>query len=940
MSIGRALQRPPECDPTLTRARPSFIRHALGAGRGLPALVAAVPMAWFGAASAVPLTVSVVQHEGAAARIRIDMPAGAEPVLAWAGLRGPGPYPLALIWSGAELKLAAPLPALPHASTGPLQSITLRTVGSTDRLEVLLRQPVYPRLRRIGGTWFLDLLPETREPLAALPPSPPAGVPPAALPSSVTAPEPLLVDLTVNGLRQADIARAELLPDGKVLIASENWKAARLAPAGAPLEMSDGTPAFAVDQVAGARFSVDRQLLRIDIEAPPAAFAAESMEVASGAQAAPGRTSAGAVLNYDVTLTRPGNGTAATSGATVEAIGFGSFGTAVTSAVLSDDGTGRRAARLDSYWRYDLPDAMQSVVVGDTVGVGGGWSRPVRYGGLRWGRDFGLRPGFVQMPLASVSGEAVLPSTVDLLINDSRRFTQSVRPGPFDLTGVPVITGAGELSMVVRDLLGRQTVIRQSYYASPELLAPGLTDFSMEAGWLRTAFGRDSDYGESFAAATVRRGMTARLTAEGRVELQRDRQATGVEVAGLLGTWGVGRLAAAVSRDQLRGSPGQGALVQLGIERRTPLGGGSIQYEYATRDFAPFGESRVPGAADLRSREQVLGSLGGRLWGPVNGGVNYVRRVRWNGERASSLGLSLSFPIAHASLTVSAARRLDDRREWSGSINLNVPLGGDLYTAARADRQEDGSTAASVLAVRTPPAGPGTGWRVEGSTDASQRARAGLQTNTNHGDLTAEVVADADARTSSRAGLRGTLGVMSGLPFASRPIGHGSFAVVQVEGMAGVPIKRSNQVVAETDERGLAFVPGLVPWHRNVIEIDVADLPLDAQVSGVTQEVVPYARTGSLVRFDVRRTRQALLVLRQADGQPVPVGTRVELLGSGDEFRAGRRGEVWLTDLTADQQRIRVSWKGHGCELDLRIPPSDDGAAVTVGPVVCKEGSP
>jgi outer membrane usher protein len=891
-----------------------------------------------GAAAATPLRVSVVPQEGAAVRIRIDVPAGSEPVLAWAGLRGPGPYPLALIWSDAALELAAPLPAMPHAPTGPLQSIALRTVGSTDRLEVLLRQPVYPRLRRIGSTWFLDLLPETRQSIAVSPPPAPGGVAPAA-PSRVVAPEPLLVDLTVNGLRQADIARAELLPDGKLLIASENWEAARLAPVGAQLEMSDGTPAFAVDQVPGARFSVDRQLQRIDIEVPPAAFIAESMAVASRAQAAPGRSSSGALLNYDVTVTRPGNGTPSTSGATVEAIGFGRFGTAVTSAVLSDDGTGRKGARLDSYWRYDMPDSMQSVVVGDTIGVGGGWSRPVRYGGLRWGRDFGLRPGFVQMPLATVTGEAALPSTVDLLINDSRRFSQSVRPGPFDLTGVPVITGAGELSMVVRDLLGRQTVIRQSYYASPRLLAPGLTDFSMEAGWLRTGFGRDSDYGESFAAATVRRGMTPRVTAEGRIEVQRDRQATGLEVTGLLGTWGVGRVAGAVSRDQLGGAPGQGALMQLGIERRTPLGGGAVQYEYATRDFSPFGESRLPGAADLRSREQVLGSIGGRLWGTVNGGVNYVRRVRWNGDRASSLGLSLSFPIAQASLTVSAARRLDDGREWSGSINLNVPLGGDFYTAARAERQEDGSTAASVLAVRTPPAGPGTGWRVESSTDASQRARVGVQQNTNRGDLTAEVVADADARVSSRAGLRGTLGMMSGLPFASRPIGHGSFAVVQVEGMSGVPIKRSNQVVAETDERGLAFVPGLVPWHRNVIEIDVADLPLDVEVSGVTQEVVPYARSGSLVSFDVRRARQALLVLRQADGQPVPVGTRVQVLDGG-EFRAGRRGEVWLTDLTADRQRVRVSWKGHGCELDLRIPPSEDGAASTVGPIVCKQGSP
>jgi outer membrane usher protein len=240
-----------------------------------------------------------------------------------------------------------------------------------------------------------------------------------------------------------------------------------------------------------------------------------------------------------------------------------------------------------------------------------------------------------------------------------------------------------------------------------------------------------------------------------------------------------------------------------------------------------------------------------------------------------------------------------------------------------------------VLAAHNPPPGPGWGWRAEASSEARQRAQGAVQYNSNHADLTAEAVAQADGQVSSRAGVRGTVGMMAGLPFASRPVGQGSFAVVQLDGMSGVPIKRSNQVVATTDDRGLAFVPGLVPWNRNVIEIDAADLPLDAETGAVTQEVVPYARSGALVRFDVRRTRQALLVLRQADGQPVPVGTRVRLLPGDLEFQAGRRGEVWLTDLASEQQRARVSWPGGGCELELKIVAGDNGVPATLGPLVC-----
>jgi outer membrane usher protein len=117
-----------------------------------------------------------------------------------------------------------------------------------------------------------------------------------------------------------------------------------------------------------------------------------------------------------------------------------------------------------------------------------------------------MRPGFVTMPQLTLAGEAALPSTVEVLVNNARRVSQQVQPGPFELTNVPVITGAGELNRVVRDLLGRETIVQQSYYASPRLLAPGLADFSFEAGWLRTGYGQDGTTGGAL--------LTGRITSD------------------------------------------------------------------------------------------------------------------------------------------------------------------------------------------------------------------------------------------------------------------------------------------------------------------------------------------------------------------------------------------------------------------------------------------
>ena len=748
-------------------------------------------------------------------------------------------------------------------------------------------------------------------------------------------PEVLLLDVRINSQPLADVVRVEQWPGGALLLPAKAWAEARLAPLAQARSLSDGTPAYALDAVPGATYRINRQSLSLDISAPATAFIGSTLGLQGALAVPPPRPQPGVLLNYDLSVAHGGSGGPLTSGALLEAVAFSRFGNLVTSALVRDDGISRSATRLDTFWRYDLPHRLETLVVGDTVGVGGGWSRPARYGGIRWGRDFGMRPGFVTLPQLTLNGEAALPSTVEVLVNNARRLSQPMPPGPFELSNVPIVTGAGEINLVVRDLLGRETVVRQSYYASPRLLAPGLTDFSFEAGWLRTGYGESSAYGKGFGAATWRQGLSNRLSGEARLELQAERRAAGLELAGLLGDWAVGRMALAASSSSTQGVAEHGQLLQLGIERSTPGGGGALQYEHASQGFAPFGEGIGPVAVAQRARTRWLASLGGALWGPVSGGMSYVQQTRWDGDRVQSLGLSASLPLwQRASLSLSLSKRLDGDRAWRASLSISLPLDNGISTSARVETASGSQATAAVSAARNPPAGPGLGWRVEGSTQESQLARGGVQYNTSQAEFAADAASDSKGQVALRGGARGTLGWLSGMPFASRAVGQGSFAVVDAGGLAGVPVMRSHQVVAETDSRGLAFVPGLLPWQQNQIEIDPVDLPLDVEVGNMVQQVTPYPGSGSVVKFAVRRTRQALVVLHQPDGRPVPVGAKVRLLPDGPEFMAGRRGEVWLTDLADERQRLQVRWPGGGCELELTVPASD-GTPGKIGPLVC-----
>ena len=871
---------------------------------------------------------------------------------------------LMLCSTAATPVFAANLPVVPVPASDAITPLRLRVSEANETtLRVVSAEAAAPisdgTNLKLAMSWALSTAPgnhSPRRPLIATAIAVPAATNASGTsqssgrPAAAKKTEILLLEVTINGQSLKEVVHAERGPDGKLLLPIDAWAAARLAPLGKTRTLSDGSAGYAVDDITAATYHVNPSALTVNIDAPASAFVNSNL-IGQGAPAVVlSNQEPGVMVNYDLSILKSPGTRNPEAAATLEVIAFNAYGSFVTSGLVRNSTTANLSvspsatvvSRLDSYWRYDMPDRLQTVVVGDTVGVSGGWSRPARFGGVRWGRDFGMRPGFVTFPQIALAGEAALPSTVEVLVNNARTLSQAVAPGPFSLSNVPLVTGAGELNLVVRDLLGRETVVKQSYYASPRLLAPEINDFSFEAGWLRTGYGGDSRYTDPFVAGTFRAGLTDRLTGEGRLEVQPNRQAAGFELAGLLGDWAVARMALAVSSGHTQGPSERGQLAQAGIERSSAKGGASLQYEYASRGFAPFAEGVGTAVPERRARERWLASAGGILAGSVSGGVNFVKQTRWDGEHLTSAGMSLSATIWRGiGVGVQVNKRFDNNRSWTAGLNVNVSLDQGLNTSARSNRGASGQISSSVLATQTPPSGPGLGWRAEVSTLPSQMARGGVQYITSQSEFELDVASDRYAHITSRGGTRGTVGWLAGAPFFSRPVGDGAVAIVEVAGVAGVPVMRAHQVVAVTDSQGRAFIPQLLPWQANQIEIDPSDLPLDVEVNEVVQQVTPRARSGARVTFDIRRTRQALVALHQADGQPIPMGARVRMLPGGGEFVTGRRGEVWLTDLGTDMQRISVTWKGGFCEVNFAVPAaSADNTLGKIGPLTCDGKTP
>jgi outer membrane usher protein len=150
---------------------------------------------------------------------------------------------------------------------------------------------------------------------------------------------------------------------------------------------------------------------------------------------------------------------------------------------------------------------------------------------------------------------------------------------------------------------------------------------------------------------------------------------------------------------------------------------------------------------------------------------------------------------------------------------------------------------------------------------------------------------------------------------------NNSFAVVDVAGIANVPVYVENQLTAQTDSSGKALLYNLRPYEANHISIQPEDLPLDTTIASTSTVLAPPSHSGVIARFPVERVRGGTFKLATEDGAPVPAGAVVKF--NGNEFPVVLDGTVYVTGYDHGSAG-EASWASGRCVFRLDPPPSDD----------------
>jgi outer membrane usher protein len=582
--------------------------------------------------------------------------------------------------------------------------------------------------------------------------------------------------------------------------------------------------------------------------------------------------------------------------------------------------------RLDTQWQWNFPDRMIAVTAGDTLSSSLSWGRTLRLGGVRIGRDFGLQPYRSVTPLPEFLGEAAVPSSVDLYINGVRQYGADVPAGPFQLGGIPGVDGAGNAQLVVTDAFGRTRTIDFPFYASQDLLDGGLSDWSIAAGRVRQGYGLDSfDYGDRLvASASWRRGVSDRLTAEAHAEAGGDVVNAGAGAIWLIERAGV--FSASMAGSQAGRLSGQ----QYALAWRWNTG----RYNLALDTQRSRGDYRdvasLYGAAPPRVSERALAGITFASLG--NFSLSYVRAeyARMDPSRYASLFWSRSL-FGASSISFSANQNLEDRRDRSLYLGWNVAL-GPQHQAGTSWQRANARDFGTVDVSRVTPADGGRGWRVqartgEGNAGGLAESRWRLQ----HGNYAAGI-ASLGGDTYGYAEASGGLVGMGGSWFLSRELDQ-AFALVET-GVAGVPVRLQNRTIGVTDRDGRLLVTPLNPWQQNEVSINPMDLPVDLRPQRVEQTVIPRDRTGVRVQFPIRRVHAALIILHDAQGQPLPVGSRVSVAGGNGNSVVGYDGETYLEFLGSGGTTLQVERPDGRCQARFDYP--EKAGLPRIGPLRCE----
>jgi outer membrane usher protein len=581
------------------------------------------------------------------------------------------------------------------------------------------------------------------------------------------------------------------------------------------------------------------------------------------------------------------------------------------------------------YYQMDDRDGEVRRVIGDLAAASGDLGGSSFIAGYGVSRDFSLDPYAIHFPLPSLSGVVTSPSVANVYINGVLVQRLDLPPGAFNLNQLPITAGNGNAQVVVTDAFGRSTTYSQQYYAVPQILTPGITDFQYAAGLLRqNAFAAGDSYGPAAAVGQYRVGVNDSLTVGGRFEATPNMVSAG-PAADFRTPIGLFHVAAAASAD----GGYDGLAGEISYQYTAPrfgLGGSVFaQGPYYANISQPLNEDR-PTFAVTSFASVPLGRMTFLTF-------QYSRRKMRDSGTNDQLGLFDTITLPHGySVTLSAQRNTSTTAAptMGFTSSLNMAMGRTTATVT----SQTGTTKDSGLQIQqSPPGRYGLSAFAVYDPSYNHSLNGSMLYSSQYGNAEVDYSTADGSSFTDAARLSGGVAFIDGGTYPTAPV-LGSFALVDVPDTPGVEVYLENQPVGKTNGNGKLLVTDLLPNYGNPIRIDDKDVPVNTSIQTVERLIAPPDQAGAVVTFAAQRlvalTGNLLITLKGRS--VVPKFGQLEIEGHDFDGRSvlGENGEFYLENVPPGTYAAHILFADGECRFEFTAP-STDKALVRMGTLQC-----
>lgn len=670
-----------------------------------------------------------------------------------------------------------------------------------------------------------------------------------------------------------------------------------------------GDALIALDSIDGIKYQYDHQNQRINLQVE-AKYLQTNFLTASIAEKNTATAATGLIVNYEIASTGYSGSKFGKTSTSIwtDIKPFSSFGIGSSTGRYTTEKN--KYTRFDTTWTATDQETMRSYSIGDFTSGALGWTRSVRVGGVKFYSDFSTRPDLVTFPLPTYTGSAEVPTTVDILLNNVKAYSTSVPSGPFVITNAPTLVGAGQVSVVVRDVMGRDVITTMPLYVDNKLLRKGLSSYSFEAGFLRENYGIDSFRYDNkpIVSGIFSKGLTDKLTVQMHGEMTGSLKNVGSGADYLTASAGLVSANFSYSRHMEKNG------YQIGFGHQY-LGRNSSLYSQCQFSNDNFRELATISGGFIRNRQcSINGSWA--IAEKINVGTSIIssKSVR---QTVTSYIASMTYRASNkVSLIISGTRSVSSEKQYSIFAGLSFSFDSGISSSASMRKTERGIQSEAAFSRSADYSG-GMGYMGQVSrADGFYRefGRIDYLGNAGNGYIVAN---KANSDIAGTAGFYGGIIAMDNNLFFTRSV-YDAFAVVSTNGASNIPVYSENRFIGNTDKNGYTLVSNLVGYHKNNISIDLSEAELGDYSEEERKFVIPKSKAGITVNFPIKKIRAYTFNLVDDEGIPIKTGTVVSFKNNIPDSIVGYDGQVYVENASGKLEII-VAKKNKLCTASIDI---------------------